>query len=224
VGTPALHVRPAQGDVTSVVLVLHGGKVASDAAVSKANLVVLRMVPYARSLERALAPTGVEVWSLRFGVRGWNGPLASPVADVRSVLENVRRRHGDVPVVIVGHSRGGRTALRAADDPSVIGVVALAPWLPADEPVASVAGKAVLILHGKRDRWVPAAGSRAWASRAQGRAVALERFELAGTGHPMLRRARTWHALVTTHVAGMLARARTDQGPGPNVGVTAAQI
>ncbi|WP_438949092.1 LLM class flavin-dependent oxidoreductase, partial [Streptomyces harbinensis] len=37
-------------------------------------------------------------------------------------------RLGPVPVVLVGHSMGGRAALRAAGHPAVTGVVALAPW------------------------------------------------------------------------------------------------
>ena len=42
---------------------------------------------------------------------------------------------GDLPVVLLGHSMGARTAVAVADDPNVPGVVALAPWFPPGEPV-----------------------------------------------------------------------------------------
>jgi pimeloyl-ACP methyl ester carboxylesterase len=217
VSRPALHVRPARGEVTSVVVVLHGGRAASTSATAMTNVAVLRMVPFARSLSRALGPSGTEVWSLRFGVRGWNGVLESPVSDAHWVLEQVRARHGDVPVVLVGHSMGGRTSLRVAGDRSVVGVVALAPWLPDTEPVRQVTGKEVVILHGVGDRRIPAAGSRAWAGRASGVAARLQRLELRGTGHAMLRRARLWHALASSHAAGMLAGTRTTSAGAANV-------
>ncbi|MGR4852480.1 alpha/beta fold hydrolase [Streptomyces sp. LARHCF252] len=50
--------------------------------------------------------------------------------DARRALGELARRAGDVPVVLVGHSMGGRAALRAADAPQVRAVPALAPWCP----------------------------------------------------------------------------------------------
>ena len=43
------------------------------------------------------------------GVRaGWNGPEASPVRDVNELLNELAGRFGRIPVVLVGHSMGGR--------------------------------------------------------------------------------------------------------------------
>ncbi len=104
-------------------------------------------VPFARALHRELGPQGVAVWSVRYRYRGWNGSAASPVADARAALDGVRRTHGQVPVVLLGHSMGARTALRVADDPLVRGVTALAPWLPDGEPV-DVDDVVVRLVHG----------------------------------------------------------------------------
>src|SRR5689334_24365947 len=50
-----------------------------------------------------------------------------------TTLFRSRRRYGDVPVVLLGHSMGGRVAVNVADEPTVHDLVLLAPWLPAVE-------------------------------------------------------------------------------------------
>jgi alpha-beta hydrolase superfamily lysophospholipase len=200
----AVRVRAAGGETRAVVLVLHGGKEQSVAPTSWVALPVLRMVGFASTLHRRLGRAGVEVWRLRFAVRGWNGTAAHPVHDARRTLEQIHARHPGLPVVVVGHSMGGRVAVRVADDPQVVGIVALAPWLPDHEPVEPVRGKKVFIAHGATDRWVPGAMSLAWAQRALGTASELRRVELRGTNHPMLRRSALWHELTAYVVAHQL--------------------
>ncbi|MGW6742518.1 hypothetical protein ACWGDX_17655, partial [Streptomyces sp. NPDC055025] len=87
---------------------------------------------------------------LRYRHRGWN--RADPVDDALAALGELRRVHGAVPVVLVGHSTGGRAALRASAHPQVQGVLALAPWLPADEPNDHPRGRRIVLTHGDRDR------------------------------------------------------------------------
>ncbi len=136
--------------VRAAALVLHGGREVSVAPVTARQLAVLRMVPIARHLAAAGHADGLGVWRLRFRYRGWNGE-AAPVADVRWAVDQLRERHGDVPVVLVGHSMGGRAALSAADEPGVVGVVGLAPWVTPDEPYKQVIGRRLLVVHGTRD-------------------------------------------------------------------------
>lgn len=194
---PTLTVRPAIGPTRAVVLVLHGGKANSSVPTRPSQLSVLRMLPLASALQRAGAESGVAVWLLRNRVRGWNGRDLSPVADARWALDQIRDEHGDLPVSLVGHSMGGRAALRVAGDPSVRGVVALAPWLPPDEPVEPVTGRRVVILHGTRDRWTDPDGSLEYARRAESVAAELRIVLIRGVGHPMLRRVSLWHALTS---------------------------
>ena len=145
-----------------------------------------------REIARAAQEAGVSTWLLRFSRRGWNGG-ADRIADARRGLDDVRRELGDVPVVLLGHSMGGRTAVHVADDPNVLGVVALAPWLPPGESVAALAGKSLYAAHGRRDRITSAArhrGVRASGSRG-GRAAEFR--DMGPLGHYLLRGRRAWN-------------------------------
>lgn len=183
---------------------LHGGRKTSRQPTSALQGPVLRMWPFARSVSRAGRAHGVAAWSLRYRLRGWNAAAEDPVVDTRWALDEVRRRVGDARVVLVGHSMGGRAALRAAADPLVAGVVALAPWLPDEEEVGHLAGRQVLIAHGDQERMTDPAGSYAYALRARQVTPAVCRFVVAGDGHAMLRRATDWHWLATAFALGVL--------------------
>ncbi|HJQ47665.1 MAG TPA: alpha/beta fold hydrolase [Amycolatopsis sp.] len=194
--TPSLGTWAARAPVRAVALVLHGGAEAGLSQVRPRNLAYLRMVPVARALHRAVAPHGVEVRLLRNRVRGWNEPDLHPVEDARWALERIRAERPGVPVYLVGHSMGGRVALRVADDPAVTAVCALAPWTPRDEPVEPVKERTVVIAHGTRDPVTSPAESYAYAARAQHVAARLARFEVGSELHAMLLRAGTWNRIV----------------------------
>ncbi|MGI8330550.1 alpha/beta hydrolase [Actinomadura scrupuli] len=199
---PRLAVRGPAGQVRAIALVLHGGRANSHEPAAARQPAALRMVPFARSLERAGRPCGLAVWSLGYRYRGWNGAEASPVPDARWALDLIRQRHGDLPVALVGHSMGGRTALRIADDPLVRSVAALAPWLPEGEPTGAVAGRQVLIMHGTDDQTTDPGASLAYALHAPAARIAA--ISVRREGHAMLRRPGTWHRLTTGFVLGSL--------------------
>ncbi|GAA1001898.1 alpha/beta hydrolase [Acrocarpospora macrocephala] len=200
---PVVHVIPAHGAVKAVALVLHGGQEVGRMATSARQLAVLRMVPFAWALTRAGADRGLAVWRARYRVRGWNGPDASPVTDITEVLAKLRRAH-DVPVILVGHSMGGRTALRVAGDPNVVGVAALAPWVPEGEPVAQLAGRHVLLVHGSADRTTKPGETHAYARRAREVATEVRMVDIPGEGHGMLRQPRLWHRLTNEFALSQL--------------------
>lgn len=204
---PSLRVMPAADRTTAVVLMLHGGRSRSDRPTTPRQLAVLRMVPIALDVHRAMADSGTAVWLLRNRLRGWNEPVRDALADARWALREIRLRHPTAPVVVVGHSMGGRVALRVAGTDGVAGVCALAPWCQDDDPVGQLAGKTVVIAHGDRDRWTDPAASLAYAIRARRVSVDVCRFEVRGAGHPMLRRTRDWTGLVRACCVGMLGQA-----------------
>lgn len=200
---PRIQVRPAPGPTTGVVLLLPGGRATSQRRSSPRQLTALRMRPFGWAL-RPFRRRGTAVWTLRYRVRGWNAAQASPLPDTRWALAEVRRRHGGVPVVLVGHSMGGRAALRCADDTSVRAVVALAPWLPEGEPVTDAGERSVLLAHGRRDRVTDPRASEAYAARARREGGHNVRFVELPDGHALLRHPRGWHRLVRTFVGDSL--------------------
>ena len=162
------------------------------------------MRPFAASLHRNGARHGLEVWSVRYRVRGWNGEVASPLADVTAALEQVRELHGDVPIALVGHSMGGRVAMRLAGHRGVVAAVGLAPWLPDGEPVQQLAGRRALLLHGDRDGVTSPRATRRFAERAAPFAAHVDLVIVRGERHAMLLRSRTWHRLATAFTLGSL--------------------
>jgi dienelactone hydrolase len=193
---PTLEIRPAPGRTRAVALLCHGGTVANLEPPRERALSLVRMRAIEQFIAEEAAATGVTTCLLRYRVAGWNGPAADAYADVRWSLDRIRAEHGsDVPIVLVGHSMGGRAVLRAGGEGQVGAVCALAPWTPPGEPVTHLRGRTVVIVHGRGDRWVPAALSAEFAGRAQEAGARVARFTVAG-GHSMLRHAHRWHTFV----------------------------
>lgn len=219
--TASVRVRPARGETRALVLVLYGGRAESRAASRPRHLSAVRLVPFARDLHHRLsqADVGAAVWTLRYRMRGWNGAEASPVADARWALAEIRRVHGDVPVVLVGHSMGGRAALRVADDPCVVAVVALAPWLPPGEPRVTLGSRRLLVVHGTADRWTDPAASQAYVEAAAAEGTPASWVPMPGHGHFMFRTPGRWRALAGEFVVECLEAALGQAGepPAPNL-------
>lgn len=179
-----------------LVLMLHGG--AEDDLTPVGN----RSRPWQRSrlmmlqLQRSFHRAGLDVWLLRYRFTGWNhghAEFPSPVPDARWALDQVREAHGTLPVVLLGHSMGARTAATVADDDNVRGVVGLAPWFPVGEPVEPLRGKRLVAVHGRADRVTAFAATREFVRRSQGVAASAELVDLGDLGHYMLRGIGRWN-------------------------------
>lgn len=181
-------------DVRGVVLMLHGGKPSSTRPVDGRSASWRRMAALQRDLAPSYAEAGLATWLLRYTHRGWNGDGAGPVADARSALAEVRRQHGPVPVVLVGHSMGARTGVRVADDPSVRGLVALAPWFEPGDQVGPLAGRHLRAAHGRADRITSARRTRSFVDRAEQVAASARFTDMGPVGHYLLRRVDAWTA------------------------------
>lgn len=201
---PALSVRPAAGDTRAVALVLPGGQATSLAPGSPGQLAARRMRPFAAALHRADRKRGLAAWMVCYRYRGWNGEQASPLPDIGWALDEVRRRHGGVPVVLLGHSMGGRAALRMGGDDSVRAVAAFAPWLPDGEPAGQLAGRRVLVAHGSLDRVTSLEASRRFAQRARTAGAEVTWHEVRYDAHAMLLRYQVWQRLAVSFTLSAL--------------------
>lgn len=199
----------------AVVLLLHGGTTDSFASVRAYDPAVVRMLPFGRSVLRAGAGR-IALARLRYVVRGWNGAAESPLADAHWALDRIAERFGHLPVGLVGHSMGGRVALRLADhgashaatggnDPPrgvVRSLAALAPWLPDGEPLPALRDRVLLLAHGDADRITDPAKTAELAGRLTAHGGDVELVRYPGARHSMLFPARPWHELV----AGFMVR------------------
>jgi pimeloyl-ACP methyl ester carboxylesterase len=205
--SPSLTRRDVDGRLEGLVLMLHGGKADDLTPVDDGSASWRRSRWMMDHVHGRMNRAGVGVWLLRYSVRGWNARVASPpspVPDARWALDEVRRELGDVPVVLLGHSMGGRTAVAVADDRSVVGVVGLAPWLPADEPNAGLAGKALAAAHGRSDKITSLRQTRAFCRNAEGVASTVEVHDMGRVGHYMFRDIPGWNRFAVSRSLAQL--------------------
>ncbi len=186
---------------------LHGGQATSHKPVQRRNGSWWRMALLQRALAGPAGSAGVVVELLRYAERGWNageGAQPAPLADGRWAVGEVTTRHGDVPVVLVGHSMGGRAVCALADSPGVVGVVALAPWMAPEESAEAASAQRFVLAHGLKDRWTSPANSLQWSQRARAVSAQVARFELPDVGHFMFSQTGRWNALVRHGALGLL--------------------
>lgn len=181
---------PPRQECRGLVLLLHGGKPRSRQAVDGRSASWRRVRALGRDLSPGLHEAGLAVWVHRFTERGWNGDGADRIADARAALREAKEL--EVPVVVLGHSMGARTAVQVADEPNVAGVVALAPWFEPRDPVRALAGKRLVAAHGTRDRITSAQATQAYVRRAS--AVADASYvDMGPLGHYLLRGRQQWN-------------------------------
>lgn len=208
--SPGLHRTEPAGTPRGLVLMLHGGAQHGHNEVGNRSASFRRTGAMRRVLEPKVLDAGLSLWMLRFSVRGWNagaGHEPSPVPDARWALDQAAAEHPGVPVVLLGHSMGGRTAVHVADHPAVAGVVGLAPWLEPQDPFRTLVGKHFIAGHGSRDKITSAKMTRAYVERLQGVAASADFVDMGRLGHYMLSRPRDWNRFALKASLEVLDRA-----------------
>ncbi len=189
------------------VLMLHGGKPRGTEPVGSRSASRWRSDTMRKVLEPRFRDAGLAVHLLSYAVRGWNAGAAaepSPVPDARWALEQLGHAHPGLPIALLGHSMGARTAVHVADHPAVVGVVALAPWFDAGDPVSTLRGRHLVAGHGSRDRITSARHTRAYVDRAARVAASAEFVDLGALGHYMLARPDRWNRFALRATLGVL--------------------
>ena len=201
----------------SVVLVLHGGPEHGTRRCHWWMPQVLRCRMLARAVarrwqRRRVGP--VAVYLLQHAWTGWDGDGRDALADLAWAMRLIDQRHPGVPLALLGHSMGARTAVRAADAVGVVGVVGLAPWLRAGDPVSPLVGRSLVVVQGTRDRELPAATTTVFLERVVAAGVPLRRESVRGGGHAMLFRMGTWSRRATMGLMDIVDVARTTDRAG----------
>ncbi len=106
---------------------------------------------------------------VRYRVRSWRR-LDSCIEDAQAAISEAAGER----TLLLGFSMGGAVAIASAGDPSVEEVIGLAPWIPDPLDLRPIAGKALTVLHGSLDRWLPGIPSVSPRSSRQGFERALE--------------------------------------------------
>jgi dienelactone hydrolase len=87
---------------------------------------------------------------VRYRIKSWK-LLDECIADARAAVRAV----GAGRTLMLGFSMGGAVAISVCDEPSVEGVLGLAPWIPDRLSVGRITGKRLDVLHGSLDRYLP---------------------------------------------------------------------
>ena len=87
---------------------------------------------------------------VKYRIKSWNH-FESCVEDARHALDQV----GAERILMLGFSMGGAVAISVADDPRVVGVLGLAPWIPHQLSVEPLRGRRLDVIHGSLDRALP---------------------------------------------------------------------
>ncbi|MFT4126725.1 MAG: alpha/beta fold hydrolase [Gordonia sp. (in: high G+C Gram-positive bacteria)] len=202
----------AATDPDLIVLVLPGGTDSSYRPFSPWQGSALRMYPFTASLRLRFA-RAVDVRQVRYRVYGWNGGQASPMPYARNALEQACRDHPGVPVVVIGHSMGGRIAAQLAADDRVVGVLALAPWWQFADWRRINAAARVVAVHGEADQVTFARRTRKGIGELRDRGVDATYLGVPGGGHPMLDHVVLWQRVALDFVGRSLADVRAAADP-----------
>ncbi|WP_049759028.1 alpha/beta hydrolase family protein [Renibacterium salmoninarum] len=200
------------GPVDAVILVLHGGKPKSTAGSKPWHLSSLRMRPFSSLLAATGRPYGIAVAQLRYRQRGWNEQLQAQVVDGKWAIKELSAHFVQVPIVLVGHSMGGRAAAYLSQEPQVVGTVALAPWWPQQEGELFRASQHLLVMHGTSDGWTDPSNSAQQVQIAKSNGVDASWRAMPG-GHFMLRNPSQWQRITAETAVGWLHPSQHQAAP-----------
>lgn len=175
-----------------LVVLAHGGHAESTRHSQSWWPPLLRMLPFARVASAASPQSAVAL--VRYRLQGWNGSQRDAAVDLLRVLEGLPRRFERV--LLVGHSMGGRAVVHAGAHPRVVGVCALAPWLPPREPLSELVGRRLVFAHGTSDTVTDHLATGAYVSRCREQGWPTAWLTVPDERHNLLRRAREWNDLV----------------------------
>lgn len=189
-----------------VVVLLHGANEALNPHPAWLDPAYLRMPSLRRVLRRA-TKRQVAVAQIYHAGGGWDIHGRRGPDDARHAFGLVRERFPGLPLCVVAHSSGGCVALRAGDDPDIVSIVALAPYVSPHERADHLAGRDLLVVHGDRDHVASFPLSEDLVARINESGGTARFVRMPAAGHFMVRGAKLWHSLAADHVVRTLLSA-----------------
>ena len=150
---------------------------------------------------------GLRFGEVRYRVKSWRR-LDLCVEDAQAAIANLEPRR----TLLLGFSMGGAVSVRVAAQPSVAGLLALAPWLPEELDLAALDGKRLAIIHGSLDSPLPgipgvtARSSRRAYERAVARGIDASYTVIQGGLHGAAVRAPWGRPIALPRAGAWLAR------------------
>lgn len=187
-------------DAEDLILVAHGGKEESDKRVGSVRPGLIRVLRFAEVGHKTAPEAAVGL--LRYRLSGWNGERADPAIDLVEVVRSSRDQFRRI--LLIGHSMGARAVLRGAQELGVVGVLALSPWVPRDEPALSPSAAPTVLVTGSKDSKTPRLEARRYVERSRRSGTAIGYFEIEGAGHSFLTRAKEVDHMVRSFVRSRL--------------------
>lgn len=92
---------------------------------------------------------GIAFVEVRYRTKSWH-EIPACIEDAEAALDAADR-----PTLLVGFSMGGAVAIGAARHPLAGPVLGLAPWIPPELDVGTLAGRRFDVVQGAWDRWFP---------------------------------------------------------------------
>ncbi len=160
-------------------------------------------------LVERLAPRfpGLRFGEVRYRVKSWRR-LDLCVEDALAAIAALEPER----TILLGFSMGGAVSVRVATQPSVEGLLALAPWLPEELDLRPLEGKRLTIVHGSLDSPLPgipgvtASSSRRAYERAVARGIDASYTVIQGGLHGAAVRAPWGRTVALPRAGTWLAR------------------
>lgn len=187
-------------DTEAVAVLLHGASVGSSGSTSWYTPAPMRMQLFAPAI-RTRSRGRIAVLRLRHPDRDFRSVFKGALGDTAALLSHVQRIAPRARVGLVGHSNGGRVALKLSSDSRVSAVAALAPWIASWDRFTPRPGAPVLLMHGALDTITEPAKTEELATRLRARGCTVDSEIVAAENHYLVARASYWHRRVGSFLA-----------------------
>lgn len=182
-------------DARAVAVLLHGASTGKSGGTSWMTPAPLRMQWFASPISRRSAGR-LDVVRLRHPDRTVKAVFRGALSDTAALLSHIRTVAPKARIGLVGHSNGGRVALRLSSDARVDAVAALAPWLLPSDRISPRPGVPLLLMHGSLDFFTSPTLTAQLAARLAQRGNSVDHETVAGENHFLMARSGYWHQRV----------------------------